>query len=139
MLRDKPIKGVKFARYDDIPDEFAIRSVEVEKIEKKESARDRTYEEFLSMFADHIEGKVDPNERVGNRPDSAERKDHGADRAAHNDSIDGSRKNQTIASHGRNSAGADSKHSSQRMTGTGKGQDSKHDLPKDCKLTLPAK
>jgi len=65
------------------------------------------------MFQNHIEGKVDPNDRVGNRPGTAEGGEPGGDRAGgHNESADGSRKHQTIASHGRASAASESKHSS---------------------------
>lgn len=39
--------------------------------EEQEAARDRTYTEFVEMFKDHIEGKVDPRDRVGNRPETA--------------------------------------------------------------------
>jgi hypothetical protein len=32
--------------------------------------RDKTFEEFMSEFKDHLEGKVDPTERIGERPET---------------------------------------------------------------------
>jgi len=72
LLRGKPKKGLSFGRYYDIPDELELRSEHVAAIEEQEAQRDRTFEEFLEMFKEHIEGKKDPNDRVGNRPDTAE-------------------------------------------------------------------
>ena len=72
LLRDMPKKGLNFARYHDIPDEIELREAQLAVVEEKELKRDRTYDEFLDMFKDHIEGKVDANERVGNRPSTAE-------------------------------------------------------------------
>ena len=44
------------------------------------------------MFANHIEGKVDANDRVGNRPSTAEAAEDREQRAAGGDqSLDGSR------------------------------------------------
>lgn len=72
MLRDRPKKGMQFARYHDIYDEIELRQAQMVIVEEKELNRDRTFEEFLDMFQDHIEGKMDANERVGNRPTTAE-------------------------------------------------------------------
>ena len=121
MLKDKPMKGLKFGRYYDIPDEFALRQAQIAVVEEKEAQRDRTYDEFLEMFKDHIEGKCDAQERVGNRPGTAEAADAGPEKAAerNTESVEGSRKYQSIASHGRASAASDSKHSSVRQTATG--------------------
>lgn len=85
-------------------------------VEEKEAQRDRTYEEFLDMFRDHIEGKCDANERVGNRPGTAEAAEAGAEKAPerNTESVEGSRKYQSIASQGRASAASESKHSSTR-------------------------
>lgn len=66
------MKKLDFARYHDIPDEVLIRANSIAIVEEKEAARDRTFDEFLEMFKDHIEGKVDSNERTGNRPSTAE-------------------------------------------------------------------
>ena len=137
-MRDKPMRGLKFGRYFDIPDEMALRQEKMAAVEEKEAQRDRTFEEFLEMFKDHIEGKCDPSARVGDRPGTAEGKEEkGADRERNNESVEGSRKYQSIGSQGRGSAASESKQSSQRQTG--KGSEAKYDLPKTCKLTLPAK
>ena len=135
------MKGLTFGRYYDIPDEFALRQAQIAVVEEKEAQRDRTYEEFLEMFKDHIEGKCDANERTGNRPDTAQAAEAGAEKAVerNTESVEGSRKYQSIASQGRASAASDSKHSSVRQTGTGKQSEAKYDLPKSCKLSLPAK
>ena len=141
FLRDKPMKGLKFGRYYDIPDEFALRQAQMAVVEEKEAQRDRTFEEFLDLFKDHIEGKCDANERVGNRPGTAEAKEAGAERAVeaerHDGSVEGSRKYQSIGSQGRASAASESKQSSQPRTG--KRSESKYDMPKSCKLAMPAK
>jgi hypothetical protein len=39
------------------------------KFEEKEAKRDQTWDEFLSMFTEHIEGKIDPLIRTGGRKD----------------------------------------------------------------------
>ena len=42
--------------------------MELEQIARIESTRDKTFEEFTNSFADHLEGKIDPNVRTANRP-----------------------------------------------------------------------
>lgn len=83
------MKGLHFGRFYDIPDEHELRSAHISKAEEKEAKRDRTFEEFLDMFKDHIEGKIDPETRIGNRPDTAEKAERGG---GHNESLDGSRR-----------------------------------------------
>lgn len=98
------MKGLDFARYHDIPDELIIRDKRIAVVEEKELKRDRTYEEFLEMFKDHIEGKVDANERVGNRPSTAEAQDARESKGVGlNESLDGSRNYQVAGSQGRTS------------------------------------
>ena len=41
----------------------------MEKHEEEEAKRDQTWEEFLAMYQQHIEKKVDPSTRTANRPD----------------------------------------------------------------------
>ena len=41
------------------------------KNEEIEATRDKTFDEFMEMFEDHIEGKVDANLRTQGRPDTA--------------------------------------------------------------------
>ena len=50
MLRDRPKKGMQFARYHDIHDEIELREAQMVIVEEKELNRDRTFEEFLDMF-----------------------------------------------------------------------------------------
>ena len=144
LLREKAKKGLSFGRCYDIPDEMELRANHLAAIEEVENTRDRTFEEFLEMFKDHIEGKKDPNDRVANRPDTAEAREAAKEKAEEreraNESVEGSRKYQSIGSQGRASAASESKYSSQRQT-TGKAHsvsDMKHDLPKGCKLKLSA-
>ena len=106
-------------------------------MEEKEAARDRTYEEFLEMFKDHIEGNRSAEERVGNRPGTAEAREEREEAAAKErttESVEGSRKYQSIGSQGQASA-SESKRSSKRGDKT----DPKYDIPKTCYLRMPAK
>jgi len=118
LLREKAKKGLSFGRCYDIPDEMELRANHLAAIEEVENTRDRTFEEFLEMFKDHIEGKKDPNDRVANRPDTAEAREAAKEKAEEreraNESVEGSRKYQSIGSQGRASAASESKYSSQR-------------------------
>ena len=40
--------------------------------EEAESKRDMTYDEFLQKYLDHIEGRVDADQRQANRPITAD-------------------------------------------------------------------
>ena len=53
-----------------IPDEMLLRQMELKEAALVEAKRDTTFEEFEKMYAEHIEGKIDPNLRVGNRPET---------------------------------------------------------------------
>ena len=55
----------------DIPDDVLQRNIILEKNAVAEAKRDRTFEEFSQMYEDHILGKIDPQERVGDRPVTA--------------------------------------------------------------------
>lgn len=72
FLRPEPIHDLPYGRLYDVADEVAIRDCELKKTQEAEAARDKTFEEFMAMFQDHIEGKVDANTRVGNRPATPE-------------------------------------------------------------------
>ena len=41
----------------------------MQKNQEEEEKRDMTWEEFLQQYESHIEGKVDPTTRTGNRPE----------------------------------------------------------------------
>lgn len=59
-------------RFKNVVDEIEER-LKLQKIEdEKEAKRDMTYEEFLGKYIDHIEGKVDADARLGNRPLTAD-------------------------------------------------------------------
>ena len=63
-------------RYKNVVDEIEER-LKLQKIEEeKEAKRDMTYEEFLGKYLDHIEGKVDADARLGNRPMTADDNDN---------------------------------------------------------------
>jgi len=51
-----------------VPDERLIKHLELKAEAEADAARDRTFEEFKEMYLDHIEGNVDPNIRLMNRP-----------------------------------------------------------------------
>ena len=70
FLRTEPLDELTYGRLYDVPDEVAIRQKEVQKNEEAEADRDKTFEEFMAMFQDHIENKVDPVTRVGGRPET---------------------------------------------------------------------
>ena len=71
FLRTKAISGINYGRLYDVPDEIMLRQRQMAKNEEIEATRDKTFDEFMEMFGEHIEGKVDPNTRVGGRPDTA--------------------------------------------------------------------
>ena len=54
-----------------MPDEIMLRQRQMAKNEEIEATRDKTFDEFMEMFEDHIEGKVDANLRTQGRPDTA--------------------------------------------------------------------
>ena len=50
-----------------VPDLELEQKKKDEEFQIKEESRDQTWEEFLKMFTDHIEKKVDPNTRTSGR------------------------------------------------------------------------
>lgn len=77
-MRPKAVHGINYGRLYDVPDEILIRAKQMAKNEEIEASRDKTFDEFMEMFEDHIEGLVDPNQRVGGRPDTATKRDEKA-------------------------------------------------------------
>lgn len=70
MLRDTANKKFTARRTCNVPDlEFEKRQKE-EAFIKAEEKRDKTWEEFLAIYQDHIEKKVDPAIRTANRKDA---------------------------------------------------------------------
>ena len=55
-----------------IIDEFEERLKMQKAFEEAEAKRDMTYDEFLGRYLDHIEGKITTDDRVGNRPQTAD-------------------------------------------------------------------
>ena len=147
FLRSEPTKGLSYGRLYDVPDEVVLRKREMARNEEIEAKRDKTFEEFMAMFEDHIEGKVDPAPRTANRPPTPEagdrergrRSEHGRsarEKSEHSGREDG---RQSAAPSGRNitslhSDGGRSGASSRMMTGK---SESKNDIPKSCKLAYP--
>jgi hypothetical protein len=89
-----------YARFYDVPDEVQIQEQETMKIQEAEAQRDKTFEEFLEMFQDHIEGKMDAHARTAHRPGTGDAqneekkrvqsrgdKDAGDERSRKNESI----------------------------------------------------
>jgi len=62
---------LNYGRTYDIVDEELIRNIQMEKDQVEESKKDLTWEGFLEQYLDHIEKKIDPETRVGNRPETA--------------------------------------------------------------------
>jgi bifunctional DNA-binding transcriptional regulator/antitoxin component of YhaV-PrlF toxin-antitoxin module len=54
-----------------IEDEAMVERDRQIKEAEEEAKRLKTYNEFLELYLDHIEGRVDPSTRVGNRPETA--------------------------------------------------------------------
>jgi len=53
-------------------DERLDRHLELKAEAEEEGKRDRTYEEFKALYNDHIEGKVNAEDRTKNRPDTGD-------------------------------------------------------------------
>ena len=69
--RSKTKLKLNYGRTYDIIDEELVRNREMQKEAEEEAKRDQTWEEFLKMYQDHIEGKIDPDTRTANRPETA--------------------------------------------------------------------
>jgi len=67
LLRDEANKRFSAMRTLNVPDEELETRQKEEEFQIKEERRDQTWEEFLSMYQDHIEKRVDPNLRTGSR------------------------------------------------------------------------
>jgi len=64
-------------RYKNVVDEVEEK-LKLQKIEEeKEAKRDMTFNEFLDKYLDHIEGKIDADARLGNRPMTADENQDG--------------------------------------------------------------
>lgn len=55
-----------------VVDERLDRHLELKAEAEEEGKRDRTFEEFKTLYNDHIEGKVNADDRTKNRPDSGD-------------------------------------------------------------------
>ena len=79
LLRDmKVTKGkeadaavININKTINIPDDVQLRKLAMEAEAEKEAKRDRTFDEFFEMYGEHLAGKVDPQTRVGGRPETA--------------------------------------------------------------------
>ena len=75
MLRDVTIekddKPLHANRTLDVADEILARNLEMEKNFAHENTRDRTFQEFVAQYEDHINGEVDPALRTAGRPTTA--------------------------------------------------------------------
>ena len=56
----------------DILDELEERAKMQKAFEESEAKRDMTYDEFITRYLDHIDGRVDAGQRDVNRPITAE-------------------------------------------------------------------
>lgn len=149
-MRPEPIQDLPYGRLYDVPDESAIRLKQVQKNEEAEAKRDKTYDEFMAMFQDHIENKVDPSTRVGGRPETptGEHVEPKKSTMQANAMIDGRSQHSGLDKshhHSRyesiKSEGGRSATSSRMVTAKSdkQAQEMKYDLPKSCKLPISRK
>ena len=143
MLRDmtleKDDKPLHVNRTLDVADEIHARNIEMEKNFAHENTRDRTFEEFIAQYEEHIEGQVDPALRTAGRPTTAYDEDGRAtgmrksalDEAPKEDPVAEDRATKSAAS------GVKSRSSNARSIGSA---DStfKFEVPNDCKLEFNA-
>lgn len=73
FMVDRRLKNV----IDEVEERMRAQKIE----EEKEAKRDMTYDEFISQYLDHIEGRVDADARLGNRPQTAEEEGGAASKA----------------------------------------------------------
>lgn len=149
FLRTQPIHDLTYGRLYDVPDEAAIRMKEVQKNEEAEANRDKTFEEFMAMFQDHIENKVDPSTRVGGRPDTptgegpepVKKATIPATDARSNASALDKSQHQVSRYESIKSDGGRSGTSSRMVTAKSEAQSNKekYELPKTCKLPFDRK
>lgn len=71
FFRDEPSNDLTYGRFYDIPDEEALNKRKVEKEKVEEEARDKTFDEFMAMFENHLNGTAKPEDRTKNRPNTA--------------------------------------------------------------------
>lgn len=103
----------------------------MEKEQEEEAKRDMTWEEFLQQYQDHIEGKVDPDTRTANRPETAMAPDEKAQTIGQSEDVQQSNRYQSIQSRG-----SDGKSMKSSKTGTAADAIAKYDLPNNCKLHI---
>ena len=60
VLRDAAFPKLTAKRVYNVPDSALEKEVADTKFKQQEEDRDQTWDEFLSLFGDHIEGKIDP-------------------------------------------------------------------------------
>ena len=53
-----------------VPDEKYAEEIRLRKEAIANVWRDKTYDEFMEEFQAHLDGDVDPSERVGERPET---------------------------------------------------------------------
>lgn len=108
----------------------------MKKDQKANAARDRTWAEFLEQYEDHINGRVSPGLRIGDRPGPDD--DDGPVKGTIEKDADYEAERKSKLS------SIASKHSDRRSAGsklmspTGN-ENAKYDLPKNCKLNLSKK
>lgn len=69
QLRKEANKKFSAKRAFNVPDYENEKKEAEQEIAAIEETRDQTWEDFLSMYTEHIEKKIDPNLRTGGRRD----------------------------------------------------------------------
>ena len=128
-----------------IPDEMLQRQQELKMTANEEAKRDRTYEEFEAMYGDHLAGLIDPQSRVGGRPDTANFEDGGGSRAnktglSHNameEDHDARESRKTMSKKDTKTIDSQRKISQASSVASGDGKQLyQYDLPNTCKMEI---
>mmetsp|Transcript_15670 Transcript_15670/g.24025 ORF Transcript_15670/g.24025 Transcript_15670/m.24025 type:complete len:141 (-) Transcript_15670:1199-1621(-) len=69
---DGEVKKIHINKTMNVIDELLQRQEELAEVAEVEASRDKTYDEFLETYIEHINGKIDPSTRTANRPETAQ-------------------------------------------------------------------
>lgn len=112
----------------------------------EEAKRDRTYEEFEAMYGDHLAGLIDPQTRVGGRPETANYEDGGGRSGggktglSHNameEDHDARESKKTVSKKDTKTIDSQRKISQASSVASGDGKHlHQYDLPNNCKMEI---
>jgi hypothetical protein len=106
----------------------------------EEEARDKTFDEFMAMFENHLNGTAKPEERTKNRPNTANEHEEGKDAKPDKKKADDDDKKSVNSKFGSVKSGAAKSGKSSIKTASQKEtveeEPPKYVLPDNCKLKL---